>query len=389
MVNFNSLISCSEIDLEKRKILEKDLGHEILSEKSLKKIYHDHSVEFNDYTEDYILFDECCEIRPVSPGLKTNCKICPECGKKYDLSESICTDCYVRLKSYDAFDIEINPEFEITKSNTIDSFNQLLTDDNLDKIADFNFNITDYNNIIRNIKKTAYDRLNQIIKSNNIDLYDFTIVETVELFCKTFVNLEYKSHGHNLGYYEFNTIYIDDRQLNSLRITTILHELTHFLLKEILTHVLCELLDISKNSYAEAFITFALSSSSLSMLVDEYAAHTVEGRFTLFGYQDYSSFLTIEHELSDDEVSVCKMIGNSFANSVKDILEGFLDDELRSDIKEQFLKDNHDDPDYNQLIHESCRKLTDDGFCQAIQLILMQAFENADLELLDNYEKNF
>ena len=193
-----------------------------------------------------------------------------------------------------------------------------------------------------------------------------SVLDQVLLFAKSFTQIEYKSYGEELGFYSFNVIEIDDRQRNSLQITTLIHELSHFLLDEILARVLCILLDCSKNEYIEALTTFILSYSPFTRLIDEYSAHTVEGRFAVYGYQDYSSFLQIEKsldgEMSRDEIEITKSIGNTFANSIKDILESYIDVDLREDIKELFLKENFDSPNYEMLKLENCEKLTNEGF---------------------------
>ena len=59
-------------------------------------------------------------------------------------------------------------------------------------------------------------------------------LEKIILFSKAFVKTEYKEGGGDLGHFEFNEIYIDDRATDALQITTVIHELSHFLLAEIL-----------------------------------------------------------------------------------------------------------------------------------------------------------
>ena len=128
-----------------------------------------------------------------------------------------------------------------------------------------------------------------------------------------------------------------------------------------------------------------MSYSPFTQLIDEYSAHTVEGRFTLYGYQDYSSFLQIEKsldgEMETDEIEITKSIGNTFANSIKDILESFIDDDLRNNIKEQFEMDIHEDPNYEMLALENCNKLSDEGLIKSIWLILTEGFTQAALNV--------
>lgn len=314
-------------------------------------------------------------------------KICPKCGRKYGEEENFCFDCLVALKGFEKVDIKtlnVKHEFECTGSNVYGDFEDIFTKENLIAINDFDFNRKDFNRIIKSIKSTALKNIDDAIKTNLINLDSLSILEKVLLFTKAFVDVEYKSYGHELGFYSFNTIFIDDRQLDALQITTMLHELTHFLIKEMLTKILCSLLDASKTKEMESIITFILTYSKENCLIDEYAAHTVEGRFTLFGYQDYSSFLNIQKEidLPADEIEMLKTIGNTLAHMIKTIIESYIDSNMLEDIKSQFKADIMEMPDYDQLMHENCTLLTYEGFFQAIQFILVDGFafasENID-----------
>ena len=314
-------------------------------------------------------------------------KICPKCGRKYGEEENFCFDCLVALKGFEKVDIKtlnVKHEFECSASNVYSDFEDIFTKENLIAINDFDFNRKDFNRIIKSIKSTALKNIDDAIKTNLINLDSLSILEKVLLFTKAFVDVEYKSYGHELGFYSFNTIFIDDRQLDALQITTMLHELTHFLIKEMLTQILCSLLDASKTKEMESIITFILTYSKENCLIDEYAAHTVEGRFTLFGYQDYSSFLSIQKEmdLPADEIEMLKTIGNTLAHMIKTIIESYVDSNMLEDIKSQFKADIMEMPDYDQLMHENCTLLTYEGFFQAIQFILVDGFafasENID-----------
>ena len=142
----------------------------------------------------------------------------------------------------------------------------------------------------------------------------------------------------------------------------------------------------------EAISIFILSYSPFTKLIDEYAAHTVEGRFSLYGYQDYSSFLQIEKsldgEMDESEIEITKSIGNTFAISIKDILESFIDDDLREDIKSQFEMETSQKPNYEMLRYENCSKLTDEGLIRSVWIILTDGFTQASLniEKLEEYK---
>ena len=318
-----------------------------------------------------------------------NVKFCPECGRKYPGFENVCFDCLVHLKKFDENisikDIKSHFRFEIDGENDFKSYDEMLNLENLKKIKDFRFTLKDYRSIIRSIKSQAFHNFDNLIKSNSINFDDLNITDKVLLIVKSFVDVEYKSSGLELGYFESNRIFLDDRQTRSLQITTLIHELTHFLVQEIMTHILCFLLDAKRTETVDSVTQFMLSHSSFIQLIDEYAAHNVEGRFTLFGYQDYSSFrnieLSLKGEISCEEIEITKSIGNTFANTVKGIIESLIDDELREDIKDQFMKDVMDEPNYGELKMENCQVLNDEGYLKAILLILTEGFEMASLNI--------
>lgn len=305
-------------------------------------------------------------------------KYCPKCGEKYPKEEVICFKCLVHLKNIsdniEVSDIQFNPQFIFNASNSYDDLESLLCKDNLLKINKFDFTYEDYLNTLHDIKAQAFKNFDEIVKANKLDFDSLGILDKILLFAKSFVKVDYKSYGGQLGYFEEGVIYIDDRQTESLQITTLIHELSHFLIQEILIHILCKLLNASRNSTVQNLVTFILNYTPFTELIDEYAAHNVEGRFTLFGFQDYSSYLQIENSLNDemsrDDIEITKTIGNSFALSVKEILESLIDRDLRDEIKKQFLSDVVDKPNYNALKMENCQVLTDEGFIKAIWLIL-------------------
>ena len=171
-------------------------------------------------------------------------KYCPECGQQYPNEEVFCPACLVHLKrisdKIDVCDIKSEPKFIFNGQNNYDSFEDLLNKDNLLKINEFDFTIDDYSTVLHDIKSQAFVNFDNLVKENEIDFDELDILEKIILFAKSFVKVEYKSSGSELGYFESDVISIDDRQTDSLQITTLLHELSHFLIQEILIHVLCK-----------------------------------------------------------------------------------------------------------------------------------------------------
>ena len=323
-------------------------------------------------------------------------KFCPKCGEEFAESELVCFNCMVKLKDItdiNVRDLLIQPEFNVEGKNTFESFEEIFTEENLERINRFKLTITDYRRIIRNIKQSVLRTLDEAVRQNDINLKSLSIEDKVLLFAKSFVNVDYKSYGGELGYFEFNKIYVDDRQLPALMITTLFHELSHFLLKEIIAQTLCHLLDCTKTSLIDSIAVFILSYTPINQLIDEYAAHTVEGRFTLFGYQDYSSFLNIQKtiDLPEEEIEMLKTIANTFSVDIKDILESFIDDELLADIKDIFRRQILDRPDYRNLALENCTLMNSKGMVQAIGFVVCDGFiiSMENVETLKEYNAHW
>ena len=164
-------------------------------------------------------------------------KYCPKCHREYPEKENFCYDCLTGLKHIsdiiDVRDIRTKVEFRVRGKNDFSGFDYIFTPENIDKINGFDFSIKDYNRIQNGIKRIAFKCFDHLVISNELVLDYLDILDKILLFSKAFVEVDYKSFGPELGLYTFNTIYIDDRQSAALQITTLLHELSHFLLKEI------------------------------------------------------------------------------------------------------------------------------------------------------------
>ena len=316
-------------------------------------------------------------------------KACPKCGRVFSEDENFCPDCLVSLKYVsDEIDIKtLNTTPDLTFEGKND-YSSILNPDCFNLIDEFDFNIDDFREVLFKIKSQAFRNMDKLIKDHSMDLDDMEILDKIMLFTKSFISVEYKSSGETLGYFEMNKIYIDERQRNSLQITTLIHELTHFLIKEIFVGIICRILDCRKNKHIESVVAYILNYSKLNELIDEYAAHSVEGRFTVFGYQDYSSFIALQKDMDSEYVDMAKTIGNTFSIHIKDLLESFIDWDMRQEIKREFLAETIEQPNYEQLKFENCNKLSDEGFIKAIWLILSE-IENADEKKIRDIELEF
>ena len=88
--------------------------------------------------------------------------------------------------------------------------------------------------------------------------------------------------------------------------------------------------------------------------MNEYCAHTVEGRFIPYGYQNYGSFneLVKETNLDNESINTMMMFGNNFANEIIVYLEKYIDEGLRQEIKLQYKMDLKS-PNYDSIYIET------------------------------------
>lgn len=311
---------------------------------------------------------------------------CSECGFKNNEINTFCNKCGATL---------IKPEyFEIP---TIDDFNQLFTDKNREILKELSFSQEAYFTIMQSIKNQAKANYQELLddipyaQQQNMD-----ILSKIALITLAFTKINYKSRGAELGSYSFNLINIDDRLDNANQISTLIHELTHHIVAEIFEQALMYLLEVKKSDALEAFVWLALIGTPTSVLMDEYCAHTVEGRFVPHGYQNFGSFNNIlnqhfNHENEEDRQVVQSqlVLANSLAEDIINLLEWFITPKLRREIQAQFKKDFNYPPKYDQILFETKETLPDQVKVTLINLMLHISFEAAEESDLDDALNDF
>ena len=319
---------------------------------------------------------------------------CSNCGKENTSESLFCIGCGSVL---------IKPEYFNLKA--YHDFNQLLTEENKKALEEMSFSIPAYQTILRNIEnqaKSSYEDLLEDIPQDKRQSMD--ILSKIALITLAFTKISYKSRGAELGSYSFNLINIDDRLDKANQISALIHELTHHIVAEIYEQALMYILEAKKTDVLEAFVWFALVCRPTAALMDEYCAHTVQGRFIPHGYQNYGSFnhLLGEHfdpKKKEDRNAVHSqlVIGNSLAEDIIRILESFITPQLREEIKEQFKKDFNYPPSYDQILLETEETLPYQVKVSIINIELDLSFEIAmeNLkdgrlnELLNDFKKSF
>ena len=308
---------------------------------------------------------------------------CAECGTENTEINTFCNKCGATLLKEEYFN-----------KRTIDNFNQLFTAKNKEMLNELSFSIDAYNTIIRTIRfqaKANYEELLEDADKKNMD-----ILSKIALIALAFTKINYKSRGAELGSYSFNLINIDDRLDNANQISTLIHELTHHLVAEIFEQSLMYLLEVDKSDALEAFVWLTLIGTPTSVLMDEYCAHTVEGRFVPHGYQNFGSFNNIlakEFDPKNEEdrqvVQSQLVFANSLAEDIIKLLEWFITPELRREIKAQFKKDFNYPPQYDQILFETKETLPDQVKVTLINIMLNFSFEAAEENDLNDALNDF
>ncbi len=258
-------------------------------------------------------------------NLKDN-NYCTHCGCKI-VNENICPFC--GMKNPDSSDVCISCHKQITPI-AIDSFDVLFSDYNRSLLLNPNFTVDDYFDILKDMFK----------KLDYIEIVGKTPKEKVLQIANVFTPVIPKSSGLVYGEYGSPIIFYDDRLDESLQISTIIHELAHFLLFDFSVNMLCEILDINPSPVIKSFVDHFLISPEIEV-INEFYAHSVENRFIPLKYQDFNSFLmcisTLGWNIEDVEDFI--LLGNSIAHDIIFFLQKYIDDNLRESIKLQFKID--------------------------------------------------
>ena len=249
--------------------------------------------------------------------------VCPHCGKVNPDIADFCIRCHK----------QINPL-------AIDDFDMLFNEYNENLLKNAEITNEQYNEILKNIFSRA----------SYIEFYGNSARDKVLRLASIFTECRPKSRGYERGFiFLGNCIYYDDRLDDSVQIATIIHELAHYLLFNIIENLLCRIFRVESSTTLQSFVWFFLTLPEFKIM-NEYCAHTVEGRFIPYGYQNYGSFNDLIKQSNYDKGSLEDMVvfGNTFANEIIIYLEKYIDEDLREEIKLQYKKDLRN-PSYDSI----------------------------------------
>lgn len=265
---------------------------------------------------------------------------CTHCGNKL-LLEHICPICGENNSDIATYCIKCGSQMNPIK---IEDFETLFSQFNQNLLENAKISNEQYNQILSNI----------FIRADYVDIWGETTRNKILNFASIFTECKPKARGYERGYiFLGKNIYYDDRLDDSVQIATIIHELGHFFLFEIIESLLCYVFKVETSTALQSFVLYFLTLPEFRIM-NEYCSHTVEGRFVPYGYQNYGSFNILVENMQIDEESIDSMIklGNSFANEIIVYLEKYIDEELRDEIKLQYRKDLAS-PTYESIFKET------------------------------------
>jgi hypothetical protein len=272
-----------------------------------------------------VIFVRACDICGTLNFKENN--YCTHCGNKFIL-EHICPYCGKSNSDYATHCIkcgrQINPI-------AIDDFDILFNEYNENLLLNAQISDEEYNRLLSNI----------FMRAEYVHVYGNTIKDRIISLASVFTECKAKSRGYERGFiFLGNCIYYDDRLDDSVQIATIIHEMAHYFLFEIIESLLCHIFRVKTSTTLQSFVWYFLTLPEFKIM-NEYCAHTVEGRFIPYGYQNYGSFNNLVESLGIDADSLETMVvfGNSFANEIIVYLEKYIDEDIRNEIKLQYRKD--------------------------------------------------
>lgn len=276
----------------------------------------------------------------------------------------------------------------ISSNKAITSLNELLTRDNLNHIANAQFNVDDYRMILDEIYKESVENL---VLDENV-----SPLENIKQIAYQHVNIYFSEIEISSGYYIYNKIYLNNNLPEAQQIVTIIHELTHHIYAEIFEKWLYKLFNIKEKFLVESVVMFMLNNSIENRVADEYLSYIVEGRFTPPECQNYLSFLhlLIELEIDVESSKGFFIFAHEISHDIDDILKPIINEDLKESIAQQFVEDNID-KHYQKLTFDYRDERFDDvekvEFMQEMLYFIFDYFINGEgnIDDLEHYIQGF
>lgn len=252
---------------------------------------------------------------------------CPECGKEnYPLNRT-CTNCKNTLVS-----------FATDTDNEMNSFEDILTQENIEKIQQTDIPIEFYEYLCDSVvKQSEKTHLND----------ELTILEKILLICSNYVKIRNNDQIGTFGLYDYNTIILNPTYSQSLQSATLIKNLSVHIHLKMLESLFMYIFDVPGNVYTESFIDYCRYSGAFENFVQKYYSSQVEAHFTPDEYDNYEDVEQIyfSNLFEEKEFKRGLFIGNTYAQELIRILEQIFNNEIIAELSNQFKIDKEDSTD--------------------------------------------
>ena len=251
---------------------------------------------------------------------------CTECGEENYPLNTMCKKCNAPLVTY-----------KIDYGNVINSFDELLTDDAVERIENTEIPISFYEYVKEIIVK----------KCDNIDFSeDINVYEKILRICRYYTNIIPNDQIGGYGEYNFNSIVFNPSFSRSQQCATLIKYLAVDIHIEIMEYLFMYIFDVKNNVYLKSLINFS-RNNILELFIEKYYQVRVESHFIPEEYHNYEEIdrFYLDHVVYNkhfsEEIFVQNLIiGNSYAHEIISILEKVITEDIRNELADEFIYDN-------------------------------------------------
>jgi len=271
---------------------------------------------------------------------------------------------------------------------TYQQIDEFLTQENMDKIMEYDFNTEKYQKILDSIEQKATDGL-------KLDI-NLPILENIKRLAQQFITIVPNNEKREIqGFYIYDKIYLNEDMQDARQITTIIHELTHHLYAQIFEEWLLEIFDV-EHVIIDVFVMFMLNNSIENRAADEYLSYIIEGRFTPPECQNYLPFLQLLMQL-DIDVEHSKqyfIFAHEISHNLQEILDKIITPEYKDAIKQQYIDDDIEKLDMNMKFDYADERFTPEETVDIMKEMILFIFDffingEGDTKLLHEYADEY
>lgn len=256
------------------------------------------------------------------------------------MSDDICLMCKYNGNDYFCNHCQNNPAYDEYNKEFHD-FDSLVNKNNIEIISEHILTEGDYQFILDKILLKGI----QTSQSSSDD----TCFKKLYDIASQYANIIDENDENCNGSYICNVIKLNQNKTTSKKISTLIHELSHHLVAEVLVESISYILKAKRNYIIESFVMFILHMHREQKIVDEFIAHYIENNYIPDNAHSYDSLFKVILEIPNSEnnnlnqecIELIFRYGKRLALDIIDILDMLMGDELINSLKNDLKLDDH------------------------------------------------